>query len=172
MIQKFLKELSDDYENLFETEIGYDVIIYAGDESNVKEIHAHSNILCTRSKYFRTAFSNGWAIKKDGKFIFRKSNIQPHLFDIILRFIYSGNIELKNLHDGNDISTAKLGYVKKPDEAIYCYYNQGPHMGYFYCKHNNEWTNNDRNATCYPNIGIPSLNFRVENYEVFQIIKK
>jgi hypothetical protein len=87
-------------------------------------------------------------------------------------FKYTTNSFLFNIKDGNDISTAKLGYVKKPDEAIYCYYNQGPHMGYFYCKHNNEWTNNDRNATCYPNIGIPSLNFRVENYEVFQIIKK
>ena len=36
---------SSDYEKLFETEIGYDVIIYAGEESNVKEIHVHSNIL-------------------------------------------------------------------------------------------------------------------------------
>ena len=49
MSQKFLAELSSDYEKLFETEIGYDVIIYAGDELNVKEIHAHSNVLSIRS---------------------------------------------------------------------------------------------------------------------------
>ncbi|GBC19442.2 BTB/POZ protein [Rhizophagus irregularis DAOM 181602=DAOM 197198] len=67
------------------------------DDQNVKEIHAHSNILCARSQYFRTAFSNEWAEKRDGKFIFRKSNISPQLFNIILRFIYCGNIELKNL---------------------------------------------------------------------------
>jgi hypothetical protein len=36
----------NDYKKLFEEEIGYDVIIYAGEEPNVKEIHAHSNILC------------------------------------------------------------------------------------------------------------------------------
>ncbi|EXX76650.1 hypothetical protein GLOIN_2v1478619 [Rhizophagus irregularis DAOM 181602=DAOM 197198] len=102
MSSKFWKELSNDYEKLFEAEIGYDVIIYAGEEPNVKEIHAHSNILCIRSKYFRTAFSNEWAEKNDGKFIFRKPNIPSHLFDIILRFIYSGNIELKNLQ-GSDI---------------------------------------------------------------------
>ncbi|CAB4382196.1 unnamed protein product [Rhizophagus irregularis] len=102
MSSKFLVELSNDYEKLFETEIGYDVIIYAGEEPNVKEIHAHSNILCIRSKYFRTAFSNEWAEKIDGKFIFRKPNISPHLFNIILRFIYSGNIELKNLQ-GPDV---------------------------------------------------------------------
>ena len=85
MSSKFLEELSNDYEKLFETEIGYDVIIYAGEEQNVKEIHAHSNILCARSQYFCTAFSNEWANKEDGKFILRKQNISPHLFDIILR---------------------------------------------------------------------------------------
>ncbi|CAB4420309.1 unnamed protein product [Rhizophagus irregularis] len=102
MSSKFLAELSNDYEKLFETEIGYDVIIYAGEEQNVKEIHAHSNILCARSQYFRTAFSNEWAKKEDGKFILRKQNISPHLFDIILRFLYCGNIELKNLQ-GPDV---------------------------------------------------------------------
>ena len=85
MSSKFWAELSNDYEKLFEEEIEYDVIIYAGDEPNVKEIHAHSNILCIRSQYFRSAFSNEWAEKKGGKFIFRKPNISPHLFNIILR---------------------------------------------------------------------------------------
>ncbi|CAB4382161.1 unnamed protein product [Rhizophagus irregularis] len=97
MSSKFLTELSSDYEKLFETELGYDIIIYAGEETNVKEIHAHSNILCIRSQYFRSAFSNEWAEKKDGKFILKKPNISSHLFNIILRFIYCGNIELKNL---------------------------------------------------------------------------
>ena len=85
MSSKFWADLSNDYEKLFETEIGYDVIIYAGEEPNVEEIHAHSNILCIRSQYFRTAFSNEWAEKKDGNFIFTKSNISPQLFNIILR---------------------------------------------------------------------------------------
>ncbi|EXX76714.1 hypothetical protein GLOIN_2v1776175 [Rhizophagus irregularis DAOM 181602=DAOM 197198] len=102
MSSKFWAELSNDYEKLFETEIGYDVIIYAGEEPNVKEIHAHSNILCIRSQYFRSAFSNEWAEKKDGKFIFRKQNISPQLFNIILRFIYCGNIELEKLQ-GSDV---------------------------------------------------------------------
>ena len=85
MSSKFLVELSNDYEKLFESEIGYDVIIYAEEEQNVKEIHAHSNILCIRSQYFRATFSNEWAEKKDGKFILSKPNISPHLFNIILR---------------------------------------------------------------------------------------
>ncbi|POG63321.1 hypothetical protein GLOIN_2v1687209, partial [Rhizophagus irregularis DAOM 181602=DAOM 197198] len=52
----------------------------------------HSSILCYRSQYFYAAFSNEWAEKKDGKFILRKPNISPQLFNIILRFIYCGNI--------------------------------------------------------------------------------
>src|ERR1041384_3186433 len=71
--------------SFFEAEIGHDVIDYAGEEPNIKEIHAHSNILCIRSQYFRTAISNEWAEKKDGKFILRKPNISPHLFNVILR---------------------------------------------------------------------------------------
>ena len=85
MSSKFWAELSSDYEKLFETELGYDVIIYAGEEQNVKEIHAHSNVLSIRSQYFRAAFSKEWAEKKDGRFIFKKSNISPNLFNIILR---------------------------------------------------------------------------------------
>ena len=85
MSSKFLTELSSDYEKLYETEIGYDVIIHAVEEPNVKEIHAHSNILCIRSQYFRSAFSNEWAEKRDGTFIFRKPNISPQLFNVILR---------------------------------------------------------------------------------------
>ena len=85
MSSKFWAELSNDYEKLFEKEIGYDVIIYAGEEPNVKEIHAHSSILSIRSQYFETAFSNEWAKKRDGKFILRKPNITPHLLNVILR---------------------------------------------------------------------------------------
>ena len=85
MSSKFLTELSSDYKKLFETEIGYDVIIYAGEEPNVREIHAYSNILCIRSQHFHSAFSNEWTEKKDGKFIFRKPNISYYTFKIILR---------------------------------------------------------------------------------------
>ena len=85
MSSKFWAELSNDHEKLFETEIGYDVIIYVGEEPDIKEIHAHSNILSIRSQYFRAAFSNEWAEKKDGKYVLRKPNISPQLFNIILR---------------------------------------------------------------------------------------
>jgi hypothetical protein len=85
MSYEYCQEVVDDYEKLLTSEIGYDVIIYSGENKNIKELHAHSNILCTRSQYFRGAFSNEWAEKKGGKYIFRKPNVSPQLFYIILR---------------------------------------------------------------------------------------
>jgi hypothetical protein len=83
MSYKIWETVIDDYEKLFETGEGSDVIIYAGE--NEKEFHAHSVILRVRSKYFRTVFSKRWAMKKDGMFIFKKPNVEPNLFRIILR---------------------------------------------------------------------------------------
>ncbi|CAB4387779.1 unnamed protein product [Rhizophagus irregularis] len=96
---EYFQELSNDLEKLLTTEKGYDVIIYVGENENIKEFHAHSSILCTRSQYFCSAFSNEWANKKDEKFIFKKPNISPELFKIILRYIYCGKIDLIKLQD-------------------------------------------------------------------------
>jgi len=82
---EYCQEVTNDFEKLLKTEIGYDVIIYAGENENIKEFHAHSGILCTRSQYFCAALSNERAEKKDGKFIFKKPNVSPKIFYIILR---------------------------------------------------------------------------------------
>ncbi|EXX64198.1 hypothetical protein RirG_145090 [Rhizophagus irregularis DAOM 197198w] len=79
------ENVNDDYEKLFEADEGYDVIIYAGENENVKELHAYSNILRIRSQYFHTALSDKCAKKKDGNFILEKPNISPIIFKIILR---------------------------------------------------------------------------------------
>ena len=80
-----LQEVSNDYEKSLEADEEYDVIIYAGENEGMKEIHAHSFVLRTRSQYFRAELSKEWSEKKDGKFIFRKPNISPKLFKMILR---------------------------------------------------------------------------------------
>lgn len=85
MDSKLSSEILKNFESLFESKENYDVIIQAGEEPNIKEIYAHSLVLCCQSNYFRTAFSSNWAEKIDGKYIFKKPNISPHTFEVILR---------------------------------------------------------------------------------------
>uniref|UniRef100_U9UKJ9 BTB domain-containing protein n=1 Tax=Rhizophagus irregularis (strain DAOM 181602 / DAOM 197198 / MUCL 43194) TaxID=747089 RepID=U9UKJ9_RHIID len=99
----YSQEVIRDCEKLLETDEGYDVIIYAGENENVKEIHAFSNLLRIRSKYFRAALSKE-LIKncKNEKFIFNFPNISLQFLKIILRFIYCGKVDLTNLQ-GPDV---------------------------------------------------------------------
>ncbi|RGB39404.1 hypothetical protein C1646_754555, partial [Rhizophagus diaphanus] len=77
-----------------------------------------------------------------------------------------------NFINGGNISTSKVSYVKKQDRAVLCQHNFGPTMGNIYCHNNSNWSNEDRgHGEVYPSIGIPK-NFEVEDYEVFQVIKK
>ena len=81
-------KLSKDLENLFESGYNHDVIIQVGEESTtneIKEFKVHSLLLGTRSIYFRSALSDNWAVKKDGMTTFKKPNISPKIFEIILK---------------------------------------------------------------------------------------
>lgn len=78
------QELINDYERLLEVGEGYDVIIYAGENENMKEIRAHSLILRARLQHFRVALSDQWT-NIDGKIILEIPNISPRIFKIILR---------------------------------------------------------------------------------------
>jgi hypothetical protein len=78
------QDVAKDYERLFETEEGYDVIIYASEDGS-REIHAHSFVLRTRSQYFRTEFSNESLVRRDGRFILNIPNISPQLLIKIIR---------------------------------------------------------------------------------------
>jgi hypothetical protein len=82
---------------------------------------------------------------------------------------------LFNFTDGKNISTAKLGYVNNAEYAVCCS-SGGPQMGALYKKNTNNWAydydnSNERYVNAYPNIGIP-VDFTVEDYEVFQVIRK
>ena len=62
-----------------------DVIIQVGENENTKEFHAHSVVLRARSTYFKSALSSSWVTKKNDMIMFNKPNINPNIFDIILR---------------------------------------------------------------------------------------
>ncbi|CAI2182829.1 11948_t:CDS:2 [Funneliformis geosporum] len=94
---RYFEELLKDFEKLRSSGDNYDVIIEAGENVNIKQFHAHSLILTLRSTYFKTALSNGWAHKVNGKIIFKKPNINPDVMEILLKYIYTGIIDLDNL---------------------------------------------------------------------------
>ncbi|EXX65011.1 hypothetical protein GLOIN_2v93702 [Rhizophagus irregularis DAOM 181602=DAOM 197198] len=78
---------------------------------------------------------------------------------------------LFNFTNGKDFSTAKRSYVSMQNMAVYCSPNHGTTMGNLQ-HYKNSWSyNNSDNGNRYPKIGIPE-NFEVEDYEVFQVIKK
>jgi len=63
----------------------YNVIIQIKENQNIKEFHAHSNILRVRSPYFKNLLSNDKINNENNVIIFNKPNITPTVFEIILK---------------------------------------------------------------------------------------
>src|SRR5207249_2363150 len=81
-----------DLNRLYSDADDYDVNIQIGEGFNSENFKAHSAILRIRSAYFNAALSFNWA-KKEGNIItFKKPNIKPDVFRVILRYIYTGTI--------------------------------------------------------------------------------
>ncbi|EXX52854.1 hypothetical protein RirG_249350 [Rhizophagus irregularis DAOM 197198w] len=73
----------------------YDTIIQVGENEDIKEFRAHSVILRARSPYFEGALSSSWVKKENDMIIFNKPNITPNVFEMILRYIYTGELNLE-----------------------------------------------------------------------------
>ncbi|RHZ88721.1 hypothetical protein Glove_21g341 [Diversispora epigaea] len=100
MESTFFSDMAEDFKQLFETMEGYDIKIYAGDDS--QEIHAHSLVLRARSPYFRGALSSEWVKKEKEYFIFKKPNISAPVLKVILKWVYCGIVHLRE-YDGPEI---------------------------------------------------------------------
>ncbi|RHZ88771.1 hypothetical protein Glove_21g331 [Diversispora epigaea] len=100
MESTFFSDMAEDFKQLFETMEGYDIKIYAGDDS--QEIHAHSLVLRARSPYFRGALSSEWVKKEKGYFLFKKPNVSAQVFKIILKWVYCGIVDLRE-YEGPEI---------------------------------------------------------------------
>ena len=59
--------------------------IEVGKEPNAKKFDAHSIILSATSIYFQKAFLKYWEDGKEEPFIFKKTNISPSIFKILLK---------------------------------------------------------------------------------------
>ncbi|UZO17336.1 uncharacterized protein OCT59_008693 [Rhizophagus irregularis] len=172
MQQELFSPFLNNLEKLFKSKKDYDVIIKAGEDNDQKEIYAHSNILRCQSDYFDTAFSSNWAEKKDGKYIFKKPNVLPHIFEIIIRYFYCGQLDL-NVKNGPDtlkldINTGRIGRVTDASHALVCSNRWGPIFGNGHDLSMNcvgKWVS--RGSSTYSYLGIP-YDFANDDYEVFQ----
>ncbi|RIA80687.1 hypothetical protein C1645_810344 [Glomus cerebriforme] len=85
-----------DFSNLLQDPIDYNVKIIVGEGQNIKEFKLHLAILSSRSIYFKNALSARWARKVDGIIIFHKPNISPLIFEILIKYIYTGKLYIEN----------------------------------------------------------------------------
>ncbi|KAG9297469.1 hypothetical protein G9A89_020871 [Geosiphon pyriformis] len=101
-IKSEITEFVESLANILKTSDESNIIIRAGEPPNTKEFKAHTLILRNRSLYFRAALSQEW-VKKEGELVvFKKPNISPCVFEIILRYMYTGIVDLDQ-HNGADI---------------------------------------------------------------------
>ncbi|KAG9292656.1 hypothetical protein G9A89_003407 [Geosiphon pyriformis] len=92
--QQYFHALSNDFGNLFNSQEFSDIRIIVGETPNIRTFQAHSQILAARSPYFAVALSSNWIKRENNTIILPKPNISPKIFEIILRYIYNGEISL------------------------------------------------------------------------------
>ncbi|GBC02009.1 hypothetical protein RclHR1_04410002 [Rhizophagus clarus] len=97
MSYNFRSEVPEALGQLLKTATDYNVIIHVGENPyNFKEFHAHSIILRCRSEYFNKIFSSKDIEKINGKYMIKKPNISPKAFDVILKYLYTGQFIITN----------------------------------------------------------------------------
>ncbi|GBC04592.1 hypothetical protein RclHR1_05760010 [Rhizophagus clarus] len=96
MTSIFHSNLLRDISSILNDADDFNVIIKVGEYNNMKDFHAHSVILRARCPYFKAALSNGWITRKDGMIMFSKPNITPTVFEMVLKYIYTGELDLTN----------------------------------------------------------------------------
>ncbi|RHZ76574.1 hypothetical protein Glove_196g25 [Diversispora epigaea] len=93
MTLKFFDKLSQNFIELLNDKDDYNVIIIV---KNEKSFIAHSDVLKCRSPYFRKELKNIIPNENNIKTI-TKPNISDEVFDIILKYIYGGIVDLENV---------------------------------------------------------------------------
>ncbi|GES81785.1 hypothetical protein GLOIN_2v1878320 [Rhizophagus clarus] len=90
----FHSNLLRDISSMLSDADDFNVTVQVGENDNTKEFKAHSIILRARCPYFRSALSSEWITKKNDMIIFSKPNIKPTVFEMVLKYIYMGELDL------------------------------------------------------------------------------
>ncbi|KAF0541192.1 serine-enriched protein [Gigaspora margarita] len=97
MTTKFFEQLSNNLSELFKNSNEYNVIIEVGQSPNIQTFKAHSIILNSRSLYFKNKL-NAITYNDDNIKIIKETNISIEVFEIIIKYIYSGTITFENIN--------------------------------------------------------------------------
>ncbi|RHZ83771.1 hypothetical protein Glove_87g255 [Diversispora epigaea] len=92
---KFFDKLSQDFSELLNDKKDYNVVIEVDKEENMKSFTTHSVVLRYRSSYFDKELENATANENHIKTII-KPNISFQIFEIILKYIYGGIVNIEN----------------------------------------------------------------------------
>ncbi|RHZ83795.1 hypothetical protein Glove_87g14 [Diversispora epigaea] len=95
MTFKFFDKLSQDFSELLNDKKEHNVVIEVDKEENMKSFTAHSVVLRYRSSYFDKELENATTNKNNIKTII-KPNISAKIFEIILKYIYGGIVNIEN----------------------------------------------------------------------------
>ncbi|RIA86393.1 hypothetical protein C1645_829361 [Glomus cerebriforme] len=76
------------------TQTSYDVIIYVGEEPDCKEFHADSKTLRSKSDHFKKLLSAKDVEKNDEKYVIKKPNITPQIFNVIIKYLSNEDFNL------------------------------------------------------------------------------
>ncbi|RHZ85363.1 hypothetical protein Glove_66g10 [Diversispora epigaea] len=92
----FFDKLSQDFSELLNDEKEYNVVIEVDKEENMKSFTSHSVVLRYRSTYFTKELENIATNENHVKTII-KPNISAQIFEIILKYIYGGVVNIENI---------------------------------------------------------------------------
>src|SRR5439155_12330112 len=82
---KYINKLVNDLTKSLSESNFYDIEIKVGINEDIKTFKAHSTILEARSSYFKVALSSNWVERSDnGIILFKKPNISPKVFELLL----------------------------------------------------------------------------------------
>ena len=88
MLSEPLKTLLGDIAKLYTLADDYNVSIEVGEGRDMEVFKAHSVILRARSPYFKLALSQTWVKTFDQIILFKKPNMTPDVFRVLLKYVY------------------------------------------------------------------------------------
>ncbi|RHZ64851.1 hypothetical protein Glove_320g25 [Diversispora epigaea] len=113
----FYDSLSNDFTQLLEDPIDYNVTIEIGETPSTNIYKVHSIILQSRSPFFKKKFDE-ITFNDDHVKVLKLSNISVKVFDVIIKYIYGGKISLEKLENSTIFDLVIASNELELDELV------------------------------------------------------